>query len=669
MYNDLKDKINHYIKPKVEENNNRYSEKEIFLKTVYETLVDVEDEHSELYLANYESPSFNLRVDGFDFVTDNLIDIYISMYSNNVDLLSNNQLTKVISSVENFILQSVGNLHEQLSQADIVRELSEQIHYNIRKIEKFRIIVLTNMQSENDEIIDKDLEGHKVQILVYDINKINELNVFNNDEDNIVNIDLVEQYDRKINAVKNPIAFVEFDNYLLFVPALILAKTYEKYGYSFLNGNVRAYLKKTQKVNKQIFETLENDPNYFVAYNNGLSTVASNIEIDNDGKISKIFGWQIVNGGQTTATIYEALKANVNLSQVYVPVKLTLIKETTNDSNELISKISEYANTQSKVNQSDLSSNEKFHIELEKLSSRICIPKIVKSDEYEKWFYERTKNQYELNKTRDKTGMFAKEYPKDKKITKVDLAKCVMPWEQEPHTASLGGEKNFYLFNTRVRANEDFIKIDEEYYKKCVALYILFKEIDKIVTKEAFGGYKANIDYYVLALISKMTDKKLNLLKIWEDQGVDNIFKAHITELSKLVYEKINETPANNTNVAMWCRNKQCWDNVRTNDYVLEGMEHYIVEDETVLAPETTLIVSNDGVTFDLNNVSSAEWFAIAKWGKQTDVLLPKYRQMAFSTATYIAKGKKLTAKQIGFAKKVLKDAYEKGFEYKEEDK
>ena len=166
----------------------------------------------------------------------------------------------------------------------------------------------------------------------------------------------------------------------------------------------------------------------------------------------------------------------------------------------------------------------------------------------------------------------------------------------------------------------------------------------------------------------QITDKKLNLIKIWDDQGIDNIFKAHIAELSKLVYEKINETPANNTNVAMWCRNKQCWDNVRTNDYELEGMEHYIVEEETVLAPESTLIVSEDGVTFDLNNVSSAEWFAIAKWGKETDVLLPKYRQMAFSTATYIAKGKKLTAKQIAFAKKVLKDAYEKGFEYKEEE-
>lgn len=668
MHDELRDKINHYIKQKVEENNNRYSEKEIFLKTVYDTLVDVEDDHSELYLSNYESPAFNLRVDGFDFVTDNLIDIYLSIYSNNDEKINSNELSRVVESSENFIIKSIGDLHEQLSQTDIVRELAEQIHYNIRKIEKFRIIVVTNMICEEYESIDKEIENHKLQILIYDINKIKELNVFNNDEDNTVNIDLIELYDRKINAVRNPISFEQFDNYLLFIPALILAKTYEKYGYSFLNGNVRAYLKKTQKVNKQIYETLENDPNYFVAYNNGLSTVASNIEIDNENKISKIYGWQIVNGGQTTATIYEALKANVNLSQVYVPVKLTLIKDTTSDSNELIAKISEYANTQSKVNQSDLSSNEKFHIELEKLSSRICIPKFTKSDEYEKWFYERTKNQYELNKTRDKTGLFSKEYPKDKKVTKVDLAKCIMPWEQEPHTASLGGEKNFYLFNTRVRANEDFIKIDEEYYKKCIALYILFNEIDKIVTKEAFGGYKANINYYVLALISQMTDKKLNLIKIWNDQGIDNIFKAHIAELSKLVYEKINETPANNTNVAMWCRNKQCWDNVRTNDYELVGMEHYIVEEETVLAPESTLIVSDDGVTFDLNNVSSAEWFAIAKWGKETDVLLPKYRQMAFSTATYIAKGKKLTAKQIAFAKKVLKDAYEKGFEYKEEE-
>ena len=666
MINELKDKISHYVKQKVEENNNRYNEKEVFLKAVYDTLADVEDDHSELYLANYEAPAFNLRVDGFDFVNDNSIDLYLALYSNN-DSLNKSSLNKLVEQAKNFIIESIGDLHEKLSQADIVRELAEQIHYNIKKIDSFRIIVITNMTYDSEDSYEIEIDNQKVQIKVYDIDAINELNVFSNDEDNTVNIDFVEQYDRTINSVKNPIKFDRFDNYMMFVPALILATTYEKYGYSFLNGNVRAYLKKTQKVNKQIYETLENDPNYFVAYNNGLSTVASNIEIDDNNNISKIYGWQIVNGGQTTATIYEAKKANVNLSQVYVPVKLTLIRDVSNETEELISKISEYANTQSKVNQSDLSSNEKYHIELEKLSTRICIPKIIKDDEYEKWFYERTKNQYELNKSRDKSGLFTKEFPKDKKFTKVDLAKCVMPWEQEPHIASLGGEKNFYLFNTRVKANEDFIKIDENYFKKCVALYILFNEIDKVVTKEAFGGYKANIDYYVLSLISYLSEKKLNLLKIWEDQGIDNVFKAHISELSKLVYEKINETPANNTNVAMWCRNKQCWDNVRTNDYVLEGMEHYLTDEETIMAPETTLIVS-DGVTFDLNNITSAEWFAISKWGKDTDLIQPRYRSMAYSTGLNISRGKKLTASQIAFAKKVLKDAYEKGFEYKEEE-
>ena len=666
MIDDLRNEISHYVKQKVEENNNRYNEKEIFLKAVYDTLADVEDDHSELFLANYESPSVNLRVDGFDFVNETSVDLYLSLYSN-VDILNKSSLNKCVEQAKNFIVESIGDLHEKLSQSDIVRELAEQIHYNIKKIDNFRIIAITNMLYDNDEYYEIKIANQKIQVKIYDINKINELNVFSSDDDNTVNIDLVEQYDRTINAVKNPIKFDKFDNYMMFVPALILATTYEKYGYSFLNGNVRAYLKKTQKVNKQIYETLENNPNYFVAYNNGLSTVATNIEIDDNNNISKIYGWQIVNGGQTTATIYEAKKANVNLSQVYVPVKLTLIRDISNETEELISKISEYANTQSKVNQSDLSSNEKYHIELEKLSTKICIPKIIKDDEYEKWFYERTKNQYELKKSRDKVGLFVKEFPKDKKITKVNLAKCVMPWEQEPHTASLGGEKNFYLFNTRVKANEDFIKIDETYFKKCVALYILFNEIDKVVTKEALGGYKANIDYYVLALISYLSEKKLDLLKIWKDQGIDNVFRAHISELARLVYEKINETPANNTNVAMWCRNKQCWDNVRTNDYTLDGMNHYLTDEETIMAPETTLIVS-DGVTFDLNNVTSAEWFAISKWGKDTDLIQPRYRSMAYSTGLNISRGKKLTASQIAFAKKVLKDAYEKGFEYKEDE-
>ncbi len=669
MNDELREKINQYIKQKIIENNSRYNEKELFLRAVYDTLVDVEENHSELFLANFESPAYDLRVDGFDFVNDNSIDLYLSLYSLTTTKMTEADLNANIARVTNFITLSRNDLYEQLPSSTIARELSEQIKYNYSKINNFRIIVVTNMEADFEKELSIKFGDKIINVIIYDLTSINELNVFENDVDDSVNIDLIENFGRTIPFIINPIDYDKFDTYLFFVPSLILAKIYEIYGYSFLSGNVRAYLKKTQKVNKAIYSTLENSPNLFVAYNNGLSTVASNIELDEKGNIAKIFGWQVVNGGQTTATIYEAYKSGkIDLSNAYVPVKMTLIKNINKEEVEnLVSKISECANTQSKVDQSDFSSNEKYHIELEKYSKKICIPKLVRNDEFEKWYYERTKNQYDLNKSRDKTGLFAKEYPKDKKITKTDLAKGIMSWEQEPNIVSLGKEKNFYLFNTRIKSNEDFIKIDDDYYKKSIALCILFRIINEIVDEESFGGYKANVNYYVLSMISYLTERKLNLLKIWNDQDINNIFRRHICELAKLVYEKINETPENNTNVAMWCRTKECWENVKSIKYELTGIEDYICDEEIIMAPETTLIVLDDE-TYDLNNVTSAEWFALSKWGKETDLIQPRYRQMAYSTGVNIAQGKKLTTSQIAFAKKVLKDAYQKGFEYKEEE-
>ena len=189
MIEELKDRINHYVKQKVEENNNRYNEKEVFLKAVYDTLADVEDDHSELYLANYESPSFNLRIDGFDFVNETSIDLFLSLYSN-TEVLNKSSLNKCVEQATNFVKESIGDLHEKLSQSDIVRELAEQIHYNIKKIDTFRIIVVTNMTFDNNELGEVNIDTHKIQVKVYDLNKINELNVFSNDEDNTVNIDL-----------------------------------------------------------------------------------------------------------------------------------------------------------------------------------------------------------------------------------------------------------------------------------------------------------------------------------------------------------------------------------------------------------------------------------------------------------------------------------------------
>lgn len=43
----------------------------------------------------------------------------------------------------------------------------------------------------------------------------------------------------------------------------------------------------------------------------------------------------------------------------------------------------------------------------------------------------------------------------------------------------------------------------EDTYISMIAKVILFKECDKLVAKQNFGGYKAQIDYYTIALLAE----------------------------------------------------------------------------------------------------------------------------------------------------------------------
>ena len=88
----------------------------------------------------------------------------------------------------------------------------------------------------------------------------------------------------------------------------------------------------------------------FMAYNNGISTIAEQVVIDENEStndfilIKELVGWQIVNGGQTTASIYAAFQNKVDLSNVNVQMKLTVIKAD-EQMDTVISNISRYANS------------------------------------------------------------------------------------------------------------------------------------------------------------------------------------------------------------------------------------------------------------------------------------------------------------------------------------
>src|SRR5699024_3890388 len=122
-------------------------------------------------------------------------------------------------------------------------------------------------------------------------------------------------------------------------------------------------------VNKGIRNTILNEPSKFFSYNNGITATAEKVEtIIEDGqlKISSVMDLQIVNGGQTTASLARAKIKDTNkadLSKIFVQMKLTVIDDE-KQKEELVPQISQYANTQNKVNMSDLSSNHGYHIKI-----------------------------------------------------------------------------------------------------------------------------------------------------------------------------------------------------------------------------------------------------------------------------------------------------------------
>ena len=158
---------------------------------------------------------------------------------------------------------------------------------------------------------------------------------------------------------------------------------------------------------------------------------------------------QIVNGGQTTSSIYYAFKKNIDISRIKVQMKLSVIEK-----KELIDKIipeiSRCANTQNKVDSADFSSNHKFHTTIEKISRRRSYKPQGQSYTNTKWFYERTRGSYNDTRNkimdRQKRKSFDAECPKKQMFVKTDLAAYVNSWNQKPFLVSLGPQKNFLIF-------------------------------------------------------------------------------------------------------------------------------------------------------------------------------------------------------------------------------
>ena len=430
------------------------------------------------------------------------------------------------------------------------------------------------------------------------------------------------------------------ESYLTVIPGKTLASIYDRWGARLLEQNVRVFLQARSKVNKGIKKTIEADPSRFFAYNNGITTTAEAVSIvkrDGQSTLGSIQNFQIVNGGQTTASIHAADRAGLDLSSVFVPMKLSVVKPEL--ANTIVPKISEYANSQNRVNAADFFSNHPFHIRVESFSRRIWAPAVDGSFRESKWFYERARGQYadaSSSLTSAKRKKFMLEYPRFQLFSKTDLAKFINVWECRPEKVSLGAQKNFALFAQEVgraweKGSDSF---SEMWYREVVAKAIVFRRTEKLVSRQAWyqGGYRANIVAYAIAKLShdvQERNKVVNFQDIWQRQSPSQTMEEALVDVAEIVHEVLIDPPTGISNVTEWAKKQACWRRIQTTPVAWseEFLEELISIEEKRLEVQQgrreQKVISGIDAQIAVTNEGSSFWADMLEWGQHRRLLTP----------------------------------------------
>lgn len=569
-------------------------------------------------------------------------------------------------SMNDTLLKSVS-----VDNNDEIAEVAKLVQSTKGKINQLRLYVITNGLTDPDVgiAVESDDGEYIIEYNVWDMQRVYQQHNIRTGKEK-VEIDFQTEYNTELQCLKMSEENPFVDAYMAIIPGITLAKIYKKYQQVLLEKNVRTFLQFKGKVNKSIRKTLREEPDMFFSYNNGISTTASEIEVkDIDGTlyITRLYDWQIVNGGQTTASISASLNdRDVELSKVFVPMKISVIRDAENGES-IIKAISTSANSQTAIKNSDFSANEPYLVDLEKFSRSEWVPN-SNAKPVCKWYFERTRGQY-LDQLAQLSGFnekaFKREYPKNQKITKTDIAKYEASWNMMPYNVCRGAEKNYTIFVADIKRDKP--DVNANYFKRVIAKCILFNTIDSIVKSKKLGGYKANMNTYLMAAISFLSDKNLDLTYIWEHQMVQQDVIDRIEELVPMVWLHLTGSSSSggsqSSNAGEWSKKPECWSRLKLKLSEYEKFGQELMQAET----------NDDGSYLNeaqQNKIQEAEaidanyWFALANWAKTRDLLTPMDRKAAFNFGTMRSRNRAFKSlKQAQYALKIVAKAEELGFQ------
>ena len=516
-----------------------------------------------------------MRVDGYWFNDEGSLDLFIADFEcrNDIQSLTKTDVENALKRIVNFFVASKDKgLYRELEETTPEYGLARHIEERGSAIRRVNLFLLSErVLSGRLQILENsEVSGVAVSYNIWDISRLQRQRSARGHKE-ALSIDFVEEFETGMSCLPAHLGSATYQSYLIVIPAKILASLYEKHGARLLEQNVRCFLQARGNVNKGIRNTIINEPEMFFAYNNGITATAQEIETkktETGLELVRIRDLQIVNGGQTTASLFHTTRRDkASLDEIFVQMKLSVINS--DESESVVPRISEYANTQNRVNAADFFSNHPFHIRMEEFSRRIWAPAQQGAQRETKWFYERARGQYadaQSKLTPAEKRKFLAEHPKPQMFTKTDLAKFENVWDENPIFVNLGAQKNFAQFAKRI--GKEWEKsadvYNERYFKIVIARAILFRKTEKLVSVQPWynGGYRANVVAYTLAMLGQycsQQDKSLDFINIWNNQSVSDDVQDSLAITAKLVHEDIIRTPEGISNVTEWCKKEDCW--------------------------------------------------------------------------------------------------------------
>ncbi len=605
-------------------------------------------EHCYYEFSNGNRAYKSMRVDGayLDFSSSTLNLLYADYNESEIRNITNEFISSKSNLLINYFINTCKGFFKDAEQADPAVQMANDIKNNLDNIGKIHLfIVSTDKLSKAVKRLALDpivIEGRTVDVDldVLDIEKIFRSKMAGFEKEELI-ISCSDFGFRGIPCLKAEIETDQYDSYLAIVPGQFLSDIYKKYGAELLESNVRSFLKFNGAVNKGIRGTILNEKSRFFTYNNGISTTAKNIEVEKDDNggyiITSFTDLQIINGGQTTATLAAtSIKNNADLSGIYVQMKLTVLKDGDPD---LIRNIATYANSQNKVKTADLNSSHPFYVRMEEYSRKIYAPISTGQIVQQLWFFERARGQYEqpqMQMTKKQRDDYKLVRPRSMKFTLTDLAKYANAADMLPHYVSWGGEVNAAHFHNAMLAQwkKNNAVYNELFYKELIGKKILFEQIGSIISSQEWyqsnRAYRPQLIAYTfskLVLSAKDKGKTINFRYIWDLQKVPACLEADIARISKLVFDVVHDPGNPIPHIETYFKKPECWQIVSKRPYELSAHADEALTTESERAIEAALakkeqkIESSIQNELDIFNRGASYWEALIQRGKEQGVL------------------------------------------------